>query len=106
MSESEASAAPECVVCCKQIEIYAVGSCNHPVCYECIVRMRVLCDQKECPICRKTLDEVICTVNPALFENFTETFKELAFDEKYGVYFETAEIKSKFFKTFENACPL
>lgn len=42
----------ECVLCCREIEIYAVGACDHPVCYECSTRMRVLCETNECPICR------------------------------------------------------
>lgn len=47
-----------CVVCFKNVEIYSIGDCDHPVCYECSTRMRVLCQQNECPICRHVLSKV------------------------------------------------
>lgn len=47
-----------CVVCFKNVEIYSIGECDHPVCYECSTRMRVLCCQNECPICRQDLQKV------------------------------------------------
>lgn len=47
-----------CVVCFKIAEIYSVGICDHPVCYECSTRMRVLCKQNECPICRQDMPKV------------------------------------------------
>lgn len=45
----------ECVLCCREINIYAVGTCDHLVCYECSARMRVLCETNECPICRSDM---------------------------------------------------
>lgn len=52
-----------CVVCFRSVEIYSIGECDHPVCYECSTRMRVLCARNECPICRKDMAKVskICT---------------------------------------------
>lgn len=47
-----------CVVCFRPVEIYSVGECDHPVCYECSTRMRVLCARNECPICRKEMSKV------------------------------------------------
>lgn len=47
-----------CVVCFRRLEIYSVGECDHPVCYECSTRMRVLCARNECPICRKDMAKV------------------------------------------------
>lgn len=47
-----------CVVCFKSVVIYSVGECDHPVCYECSTRMRVLCRQNECPICRQDMPKV------------------------------------------------
>lgn len=47
-----------CVVCFKNLNIYSIGECDHPVCYECSTRMRVLCQQNECPICRQVLSKV------------------------------------------------
>lgn len=50
-----------CVVCFKTVEYYSIGICDHPVCFECSTRMRVLCRQNECPICRQDMPKV-CTV--------------------------------------------
>lgn len=51
-----------CVVCFKNAEFYSVGQCDHPVCYECSTRMRVLCQQNECPICRQDMPKVMLQV--------------------------------------------
>ena len=47
-----------CSVCHELIEIFAVGACDHPICYRCSTRMRILCDQKYCPVCRTQLPKV------------------------------------------------
>nr|CAD7202222.1 unnamed protein product [Timema douglasi] len=47
-----------CVVCFKDVTIYSIGDCDHPVCYDCSTRMRVLCRQNECPICRQDLPKI------------------------------------------------
>lgn len=47
-----------CVLCFKNVEIYSIGDCDHPVCHECSTRMLVLCQQNECPICRQVLSKV------------------------------------------------
>lgn len=52
---------PSCVICFKAQSISSIGACDHPVCYECSTTMRVLCDQKECPICRRILTKVLIT---------------------------------------------
>uniref|UniRef100_A0A1A9VV00 RING-type domain-containing protein n=1 Tax=Glossina austeni TaxID=7395 RepID=A0A1A9VV00_GLOAU len=46
-----------CVVCSKNVDIYSIGECDHPVCYECSTRMRVLCQQNECPLGRQVLSK-------------------------------------------------
>lgn len=54
-----------CLVCCQDYPsfrhkaIFAIGPCNHMVCYYCSTKMRVLCDQSECPTCRQELSEVV-----------------------------------------------
>lgn len=54
----------QCVVCVQQYgrnnsdAVYAIGPCDHLVCYRCSTKMRVLCEQSECPICRQEIPEV------------------------------------------------
>lgn len=55
-----------CVVCFKNVEIFSIGVCDHPVCYECSTRMRVLCRQNECPICRHNMQQVNILLNSVL----------------------------------------
>jgi len=50
-----------CPVCHERMEIFAVGRCDHIICFRCAVRMRVLCDQMYCAICRTDLLQVIVT---------------------------------------------
>lgn len=50
-----------CVVCFKNVDIYSIGICDHPVCFECSTRMRVLCKQNECPMCRQDMPKVRTT---------------------------------------------
>lgn len=58
MSENSAEQENLCVVCFKNFEIYSIGVCDHAVCFECSTRMRVLCKQNECPICRGEMQKV------------------------------------------------
>lgn len=57
-----------CVVCCQKvpgpnrIDLFAVGPCDHIVCYECSTKMRVLCQQNECPICRQEIEKVCIAI--------------------------------------------
>lgn len=57
-SANEISNDNTCVVCFKVVDIFSIGECDHPVCYECSTRMRVLCKQNECPICRTDMSKV------------------------------------------------
>ena len=62
-----------CVVCFKSVEIYSIGICDHPVCYECSTRMRVCLQRMECPICRQEMEKVfaiIYTWSSSYFHNF------------------------------------
>ncbi len=47
-----------CPVCSEVVSVYAVGTCDHFVCYRCSTRMRSLCNQMYCAICRTELPKV------------------------------------------------
>lgn len=47
-----------CVICCYSSDYFCLGQCDHPVCFECGTRLRVLCQSNECSICRSQLAEV------------------------------------------------
>ncbi|CAG9860455.1 unnamed protein product [Phyllotreta striolata] len=94
-----------CIVCFKNVEIYSIGSCDHAVCFECSTRMRVLCKQNECPICRKLLEKIIFTksIEPfaVLFPKFERTN---LVDRKLGIYFCTSDIQKSYLKLLEHRC--
>ena len=47
-----------CVLCCDEIEIFAKGSCDHVICFRCSSRMRALCEETYCAVCRHELKKV------------------------------------------------
>ena len=47
-----------CSLCCDESHSWAVGPCEHATCLVCSVRLRVLCDQRDCPVCREKLNKV------------------------------------------------
>ncbi|KAH8254078.1 hypothetical protein KR032_008346 [Drosophila birchii] len=112
-----------CVVCFKNVDIYSIGDCDHPVCYECSTRMRVLCQQNECPICRHVLSKVSCLRRigsqnkhdppwQVLFTLEKLPYRELEannrsdfYSKKYRIGFCSADIQQKFFKLLDHPCP-
>ena len=47
-----------CLICCEVALFKVVGSCDHPVCLTCSAKLRVLCEQKFCAVCREDLEHV------------------------------------------------
>ena len=47
-----------CDLCCRESNGWAIGPCEHPVCYLCATKMRVLCEKNECAVCRTEMDKV------------------------------------------------
>lgn len=96
-----------CVVCFKDVEIYSIGVCDHAVCFECSTRMRVLCKQMECPICRGDMPKVIFTKTIEPFSTLFPKFEKSNLnDQKYGLYFCTLEIKKTYQKLLEHRCKI
>lgn len=92
-----------CVVCYKNVDIYSIGMCEHPVCYECSTRMRVLCRQNECPICRQDLPKVVFTKEIKPFHSLTMTN---LLDTRYDIYFTSLDIQEKFTELLANTCSI
>lgn len=92
-----------CVVCFKGVEIYSIGQCDHPVCYECSTRMRVLCRQNECPICRQDMPKVIFTKSKRSY-NSLQNVNGLI-DKKFKVVFETEDEKKAYEWLLAHECP-
>ncbi|MCI4392189.1 hypothetical protein PGIGA_G00143030 [Pangasianodon gigas] len=92
-----------CVLCCQDIDIFAVGKCDHPVCYRCSTKMRVLCEQKYCAVCRVELDKVIFVRKLQPFAALTQ--HEYQAEKKYDIYFGEGRIFAQFRKILLSECP-
>ncbi|XP_076242841.1 E3 ubiquitin-protein ligase ZNF598 isoform X2 [Calliopsis andreniformis] len=103
MSASNETNNNTCVVCYKNVDIYSIGMCEHPVCYECSTRMRVLCCQNECPICRQDLPKVVFTRE---IKPFYQLHKGNLFDTRYNIHFDAPDIQSKFYELLSNRCTI
>ena len=81
-----------CILCADVIEFHAVGACNHHgICSKCAMRMRLLMDDRHCPMCKQPLARVIVSREMRPFESF-ELWGDVAgpdsvLDEKSEIIF-------------------
>nr|XP_002131152.1 E3 ubiquitin-protein ligase ZNF598 [Ciona intestinalis] len=96
----------DCVVCAHPIDVYAVGHCDHVICFKCSTKMRLLCKEKYCPVCRKELKKVIFSSNKNNFVNLNA--KRLIKETRYNlnVFFTDAATETKFIKLLEHQCQI
>ena len=101
-----------CVVCGKENELVAVGSCDHRrVCSYCAMKSRLHYDYKKCPICLKVLDQIfICeftdkTPYTTLVNKKDEFYEDDEFD-KCQIYYTSIEGKEEALKLRGFNCPL
>ncbi|KAK3090985.1 hypothetical protein FSP39_016257 [Pinctada imbricata] len=92
-----------CPVCHEAVMVYAIGNCDHPICYRCSTRMRILCEQSYCPICRTDLNQVYMIHEIKKFTEIPRT--GYVPNRKYKIFFEDNTIKEKFEKLLEHRCP-
>ncbi|MBN3306820.1 ZN598 ligase, partial [Amia calva] len=83
-----------CVLCCQELDIFALGKCDHPVCYRCSTKMRVLCEQRYCAVCREELDKVLFVKKLEPFATIPS--QQFQCEKKYDIYFSDATIYAQF----------
>ncbi|KAJ1096042.1 hypothetical protein NDU88_001191, partial [Pleurodeles waltl] len=96
--------APErsCVLCCQELDVLALGRCDHTVCFRCSTKMRVLCEQRYCAVCREELDKVVFVKKRVAF-SMIDTHN-MQYEKKYDVYFEDADVSAQFRKLLQHEC--
>ncbi|XP_006893936.1 PREDICTED: zinc finger protein 598 [Elephantulus edwardii] len=104
----EAVAAPErgggsCVLCCGDLEATALGRCDHPVCYRCSTKMRVLCEQRYCAVCREELRQVVFGKKLPAFA--TIPLHQLQHEKKYDIYFADGKVFALYRQLLQHECP-
>uniref|UniRef100_A0A6A7FSE2 RING-type E3 ubiquitin transferase n=1 Tax=Hirondellea gigas TaxID=1518452 RepID=A0A6A7FSE2_9CRUS len=95
-----------CVICFCKAEIYSVGECDHPVCYVCSTRMRVLIQINECPICRKEMAQVVFMTKERLMPYRNVSTRTLSYERRYSLYFENDQVMSAYDKLLHHPCPV
>ncbi|XP_035037666.2 E3 ubiquitin-protein ligase ZNF598 [Hippoglossus stenolepis] len=83
-----------CVLCCQEVDIFALGKCDHPVCYRCSTKMRALCEQKYCAVCREELDKVVFVKKLEAFSSLP--FQQFACEKKHDIYFGDERIHAQY----------
>lgn len=92
-----------CGLCCHKTSAWAFGYCDHPVCLTCCVRMRVLCDTKECPVCRVKLGQVTVSSHIHPYKN-KKTDCKTSWIRKYGLLFENLSLREKHTQLLAYCC--
>lgn len=60
-----------CILCAEPIKYHAVGQCNHyGICSKCSMRMRIIMDDRNCPMCKQPLERVVVSTSPRPYESF------------------------------------
>ncbi|XP_034276553.1 E3 ubiquitin-protein ligase ZNF598 isoform X1 [Pantherophis guttatus] len=104
-SESRSAEGPgSCVLCCGELEVVALGRCEHPICYRCSVRMRALCGVRYCAVCREELAQVVFGKKLPPFS--TIILSQLQHEKKYDIYFTDGKIYALYGKLLQHECPL
>lgn len=93
-----------CAVCLSLMNIFSVGLCNHHVCSECSTRMRVLCGQNECPICRQDMPKVFHTESRVQYADVAD--KIYPMDKRYRICFENDKVQEAYELRLQHGCPL
>ncbi|CAM9647968.1 unnamed protein product [Lampetra fluviatilis] len=98
-----AAAHGPCVLCCQEVDVFALGKCDHPVCFLCSTKMRVLSEQPYCAVCRLELAEVVFTHTFAPFASFDTS--RMTIDREHGICFDCEGTRDKYRKLLLHACP-
>ncbi|XP_072273635.1 E3 ubiquitin-protein ligase ZNF598 isoform X2 [Pyxicephalus adspersus] len=91
-----------CVLCCQELNVYAVGKCDHPICYRCSTKMRVLCEQKYCAVCREELDKVVFIKKVSPFSSINTT--QMQCEKKFDIYFSEGKVYSLYRRLLQHEC--
>ena len=76
-----------CLICANDCHFFGVAACEHPVCGQCTLKLKVLYDDKRCTICKADVSKV-AVVKGAETRFSSLDFRGLVHDKQWGVYFE------------------
>jgi hypothetical protein len=81
----------ECLICCQRSDLFGIGSCLHPACMECSIRMRISGESNICPQCRSPNETLYFVSAPKSWDNFRLPKQRVphADEQKYHIRFES-----------------
>ncbi|XP_065826302.1 E3 ubiquitin-protein ligase ZNF598-like [Oscarella lobularis] len=93
-----------CGLCCDESPFFAVGPCNHPFCHRCFVRLRILVDDDNCPVCRQELPKPVLTRKIRDYDSFVVApFQR---DPRLGdAYPQSDDIRNACHHLLDHPCP-
>lgn len=65
-----------CICCLHELYTFVYYTCLHYVCLNCAVKMRVLCEKTDCPVCRQDSKEVYCSKKEIEYKSIEEAIKK------------------------------
>jgi E3 ubiquitin-protein ligase ZNF598 len=102
-----------------ELHTYVYYQCSHYVCLNCAVKMRVLCEKIDCPVCRQESKAVLCTRKPIDLKNINDLTKTCIDSDKtiahsssqidpkeIGIYFQEEFIKNEYLELLANKCDI
>ncbi|CAI2731515.1 unnamed protein product [Schistosoma spindalis] len=109
MSEVVESVGKLCPICHDDIDYFAYGSCNHPTCTKCVLKLRKFgsADEPEfsqCPTCRQNINRVAIMRNFVPFDNIDVSL--LRHDSKFDFMFPDVEIEQHYLNMLKSICPV
>ena len=135
VSSTSGAAGVTCICCLHDLHTYAFYPCSHFVCLNCAIKMRVLCQKFDCPVCRQQSSTILCTKTDSIdMKNFdtilkksfkshplwlTDTLPSCAnilpvdsVDPKkkdavdFGIYFDDKRIMDEYYELIDNKCTI
>ena len=86
-----------CILCLNELKFFALGQCDHKnVCNTCSLRLRLILEDEQCPICKADLDEIVITEDKTMtWGHFNKKLKKKCEEdpEDDTVYYHTDEAK-------------
>ena len=92
-----------CNICTEVVDIYAIGDCNHPICYKCSLKLLKFYNHS-CYLCKNDLKSVYYSRHSKISNVHKYTLTKLEEDFKVLIYLENEELKEKFNDLTANKC--
>ncbi|VDM71680.1 unnamed protein product [Strongylus vulgaris] len=98
----------ECTICCKASDLFGIGSCRHPVCMECAIRIRVLSNNRQCPVCRTEMETLCFIFVSSSLSNVSLSLPSSSHpdEDRFGLRFENGDAITRYEKYLAHVCKL